>query len=543
MHSKKRADMPPIAAASPRKHSLLPAFEPLFSSSPGGLPRVAKRKFDEHHHDTTIEDDRKYYPTPVPTSSTGILPSSPVNNIRSTRPKIQRAVSSLSERAPLGAVPSLDLPANGEPLLMGRSSNSSDYQLSASRLISRVHVRATYHAPSVDRSQGEVTVECLGWNGCKVHCRGSVVELAKGEVYMSDKPGAQIMVDVQDTRVLLMWPRTEGLLGKRGPSPSVERSLVKAHTLPSERFASSPPPMFGRLCSPESPTPAGNNNLDFGSTFIAGQSFSSQDDGPVQVYEDNESVMSNMQSPVQPLVTSQSSALSEPEELSEHDEENDPIVHSFGPFGENLLCKFESFKSASPDRLRKPLQDPPTILKLRHIPGPSTYRPVNESPIKNHVVNQLAFSRIHSLPLSTIYSNLPAEMKRVEVGSTMTAKMDLTSEELKTLLDKIACVGEIPREGKDAADIAKAFQERTHEATGSVSSCRVTVRPMRPPTASKLHLPTPELHRKACTTNAFKPNASSDSPSLKPSNPQGSHATRMYLVAPFPIPSERRGRL
>lgn len=439
--------------AAPRRPSLLPAFEPL-SSSPG-LPRAAKRKFDD-----TL-DDRKYYPTPVPTSSTGILPSSPP--ARSTRPGLQRTVSVLSERAPLGDVPSLDLHANGEPVLMGRSSNSSDYQLSANRHISRIHVRASFHAADSEYPEGKVEVECLGWNGAKVHCRGEVVELAKGDQFVSGKPQDQIIVDVQDTRVMLVWP----VEGARDP-PSIESrspwaadSPSKRHAASASHFASSPPPMtMARPASPVSPTP----DVSFGATFAS--TFRADAAGPVQVYEDTNSEddaphdatpepacdgtptpKHSMPAPSNNLNQSQATVASEPEEFSEHDEENDPIVHSFGPYGENIMSRFESFTSGSPDRQRKPLA------ASFNSPGRSAAAPVvNFSPIKNHVINQLAFSRIHSLPLSTIHSNLPSELR-----GAMTKPSDhenstvLSTCELKTLLDGIPCVGEISREGKDAA--------------------------------------------------------------------------------------------
>lgn len=79
----------------------------------------------------------------------------------------------------------------------------------------------------------------------------------------------------------------------------------------------------------------------------------------------------------------------------------------------------------------------------------------NESPIKNHVINQLAFSRLHSMPLSTIHSNLPAELKAVASSSKSDKEtLDeaaLTDRDVKLILDAIPCVGEITREGKDAA--------------------------------------------------------------------------------------------
>ena len=52
-----------------------------------------------------------------------------------------------------------------------------------------------------------------------------------------------------------------------------------------------------------------------------------------------------------------------------HDEENDPIVHSFGPFGENILSRFQSFQSTSPERIRKPLKSSARFVYLIEI-GP-----------------------------------------------------------------------------------------------------------------------------------------------------------------------------
>ncbi|GAB7337174.1 hypothetical protein MBLNU457_g2562t1 [Dothideomycetes sp. NU457] len=442
-----------------RRPSLLPAFEPL-SSSPVGLPRVNKRKFNE-----CSRDDRQYYPTPVPTSSTGILQSSPGS--RHTRPFLQRSVSTLSERAPLGSVPSLDLPSNGEPVLMGRSSNSSDYQLSANRLISRVHVKATYHGPSPERADGEVVVECVGWNGCKVHYLGQVADLAKGQTFVTDGKAASIMVDVQDTRVLLLWPKKDIAYPTR--SPSLEASPIKRNPA-ADMFASSPPSLFSRLESPVSPTPAAlPANSTFAETFIAGESFSLEDDLPVKVYEDQDSADDELPREVTPTPVARSSPVVarqpspvkvspetapepngqfEPGELSEHDEENDPIVISFGPFGDNLLAKFEGLDSASPDRERKAPTVSPLSVKSspRSVEPSSVTRAIQESPIKNHIINQLAFSRVHSIPISQIYTNLPSEMKTI-----VDDKEKLRTEELKMVLDKITCVGEISRNGKDAA--------------------------------------------------------------------------------------------
>lgn len=449
------------AEAPLRRPSLLPAFEPL-SSSPG-LPRPTKRKFDE------LSDARKYYPTPIPTSSTGILCSS--SPARQTRPGLQRTISALSERAPLCNVPTLHIPYNGEPVLMGRSSNSSDYQLPGNRHVSRVHVRASYTAPDSSCPSGKVEVECLGWNGATVHCRGQVVDLAKGECFTSDKPQAQIMVDVQSTRVMLTWPK-EALEPASSHSKSSwleESPLKRRRSDEAVELASSPPAMLAsRQYTPPSPTPNNAAN-SFEATFHEDNSKS-----PVRVYEDQSSdedaaheydTPVPVEDPDQTIVSMTSEATPKPyrshsaenEDLSEHDEENDPIVHSFGPFGDNLLSKFETFKPASPERVRKPLgatikspvkATPPSLPVSKPAPPPE----MDLGPVTNHVINQLAYSRIHSLPLSTIHSNLPVEMRGTKASKASNPEKPYISRSmLKTIIDGIPCIGEIKREGKDAA--------------------------------------------------------------------------------------------
>ncbi|KAF2736778.1 hypothetical protein EJ04DRAFT_432421 [Polyplosphaeria fusca] len=452
-----------------RKPSLLPAFEPL-SSSPFPRPHSAKRKFNDDSP-SYPKQQLKYYPTPVPTSSTGILPSSPSQ--KHARPGLSRTISALSERMPLGDVPSLTLPANGEVVRMGRSSNSSDYQLSANRLISRVHVQAAYHAPSASCPRGQVEIECLGWNGAKIHCRGHVYEICKGEAYVTDNPDVEIMLDVQDTRVMVQWPENGG----RNLSWDLDDDTTPTRRAVQDHFASSPPIV------PRSPV----SQSPIRQPVFPALGLTSPSPAPVQVFEDADAGDENVNPVANPesLVPAeetfirpqlsrstsaqdakpQSSILSSfaEDDFSDADEENDPIVHSFGPYGENILPRLASFSTATPTqsavsgRRRQPL-------KASQSPqdrSSSESARFKESPIKNHVINQLAFSRIHSIPLSTIHSNLPAELracatKPIEAqddegsGST-TPVPQLTAQELKKLMDDIPCVGEIPRQGKDAA--------------------------------------------------------------------------------------------
>lgn len=398
-------------------------------------------------------------------------------------------MSTLSERNPLGALPTADIPADGTELLLGRSSNSSNYQLSANRLISRVHVRVKYNHPSASNASGSVQIECLGWNGIKVHCRGKVHALGKGDVFTSDKPSAEIMLDVQETRVILAWP---AISRSRDESVASDRNSDRTWTedvSPSRRRTlMSSPPLAPR--SPESPTPGDRPIVSADQTFIIPEPGSSQQE--VQIYEDpssepelaDDQEESDENHPPLQLHFSPSKSGSfgvtkasfntEADEFSDHDEENDPIVHSFGPFGENILPNLAAFATSSPvqPRRREPLRPSHSPQKrnssestrrtgsglgLDLAASSSTNRSFNESPVKNHVINQLAFSRLHSMPLSAILGNLPAELKNnpsssvTDDTSSSAVTSALSSDRLKNILDAVSCIGEIPREGKDAA--------------------------------------------------------------------------------------------
>jgi hypothetical protein len=445
--------------------TLLPAFgeDGPFSSSPFPRPTSSKRKFEEDS--PSFPKQLKYYPTPQPTSSTNIISSSP----RHARPGIERTFSALSERTPLGAVPTVDLPADGEMIRMGRSSNTSDYQLSTNRLISRVHVQAAYHAPRPLYPHGYIEVECLGWNGAKIHCKGRIFELSKGDTYMSENPETAIMLDVQDTRVMIAWPvvptskfswesEEEGM-----PTPTCRRV--------QENFDSSPPIV------PRSPV----SQSPICPPLFAGLGVPAMQSGPVQVFEDAdasedspsatspESVDQTFIRPslpssrssheVNPIDTKASINFAAPDDFSDNDEENDPVVHSFGPFGQNLLHSMASINTATPTQSNTPRMRAPLLSSSPRRPAAEPFR-FKESPIKNHVINQLAFSRIHSQPLSAIHSNLPAELKACLMKSTDSKDEDsgsttpvpqLSRADLKKILDDTPCVGEIPRAGRDAA--------------------------------------------------------------------------------------------
>lgn len=324
-----------------------------------------------------------------------------------------------------------------------------------------------------------------------MHCRGQVYELSKGGSFVSDKPSAEIMVDVQDTRVVVAWPvnvgtRSESALSDR--TWTEDASPRRALSAPRNRIASSPPPMAPR--SPmSSPTPANRSVTSAPQMFTATSSNDIAGHSLVEVYEDPNSdpepVLADQPVSRSPnarealsatdLVKSSRSSFLSNEEFSDNDEENDPIVHSFGPFGENILPRLQSIStSASTDppsqRRRKPLRATSNSPQKRtssesthqgstsglgigisgDAAGESSF---DGSPVKNHVINQLAFSRLSALPLSTIFGNLPTALKGVESSATAadSSATALTSPVLKDILVGIPCVGEISREGKDAA--------------------------------------------------------------------------------------------
>ena len=453
--------------------ALLPAFEPYSSSPP--LPRPVKRvalstsptkRSPNKYSPAKYRNERQKYPTPVPTSSTGIMSSSPPKVLQSRRPGINRTFSTTSERAPLSTVPTIELDAGGLPTLMGRSGKAAHYQLSTNKLISRVHVRAVY-IPANPPSPSKVEVVCMGWNGVKIHCQGKAWELGKDSSFTSESQDADIMVDVQDARVLLQWPK----IGRKPSTPADTDSAADSENSPRMLVATahsrspfaSPLRQRPRLHSPVSPSPAVNRASVSTSALL----FSDVPViAPVQVYEDPEpeeesqevaaatQATQSTQLLSQPLGNSlgfsQSSAVSDADAFSDQDEENDPIIHSFGPYGDNLLPRLASFTAgASPDHHRRVDAIKDASVSPNRRSSSESLRDAVESPVVNHVINQLAYSRLSSTPLSTIIGNLPSSLTVDSPNSKENKR--LTLDMLKGMIDKTQCIGEVCREGKDAA--------------------------------------------------------------------------------------------
>jgi len=272
------------------------------------------------------------------------------------------------------------------------------------------------------------------------------------------------MLDVQDARVLIAWPQRDrkDSLGVQTDSSwddeNSPRGRVSAITARGQVIQSSPLRRGQRLESPVSPTPARTSN----DSNVLSKLFSDSVEPVVQVYEDEQSSENepeiaegisqiSTQAGISFTATaeSQASDLSEPEEDQDPDEENDPIVHSFGPFGANISSRMESFTTAaSPEAPRgRPVREPSGSPQTR-----SSSESTNQAdavPIVNHVVNQLAFSRLSSTPLSVIMNHLPAELRGV--NPTHPENKGLMKDDLRKLLNAAPSIGEIHREGKDAA--------------------------------------------------------------------------------------------
>ena len=350
---------------------------------------------------------------------------------------------------------------------MGRSSASCDYQLSANRLISRVHVEACYKSSVSRLERDRLEIKCTGWNGVKIHCNGKVFDLNKGQTFTSDARGVEVMVDVHDSRVLLQWPPRPQLGAissdeeeeEYSPTTKRQRSMIRHSTPPSP----SPVQTRKRLASPISPSPAVqallpsspplpisiplNDAVDIYEDPVPDSDVAHETEAATQATQVSTQVLTQptpsvlVESP-SVLVESQNSSLSSAQDFSDNDEENDPIVHSFGPFGANLLPRMASFTHGDSPRIGTSTKSSRSSHTLPLQPTVSPSQPTSQSSefdVKSHIINQLAFSRLSSTPISTILSHLPSE-----AGVFL-------KEDLKAIISETTCVGEIAREGKDAA--------------------------------------------------------------------------------------------
>lgn len=307
----------------------------------------------------------------------------------------------------------------------------------------------------------------------RVHCQGKAFELRKGDSFTSDTEDAGIIIDVHDARVLLNWPRHEVKLSTPTDSDSPwddENSPRQTNAAGRVRTPQQSPLRQQHIMhSPVSPSPVVHAAFNATSTFpTPGPSLPAA----VQIYEDEpsgdemehgrlgqatQSTQHASQLLGDSLPESQSSPLSLHGDFPDGDEENDPIIHSFGPYGSNLLPRLEAMTADSADR-RRPLEAIKEATSSPQGRSSDAVKDDDKNSIINHVINQLAYSRLSSTPLSTLMDNLPQRLRSTSPSSKENA--DLSLETLKMILDVIPCVGEVSREGKDAA--GKALESEYH---------------------------------------------------------------------------------
>lgn len=262
----------------------------------------------------------------------------------------------------------------------------------------------------------------------------------------------EIMLDVHGTRVIVNWPEKVHLGPNSSdeeedlPSPSKKQRAMMRHSTPP-----SPSPVQTRRkpLSPVSPTPVASARLASSPPFNPAR----QELTAVEIYEDpatsedkeNVAAPGDPSQPTQILsqnlasFNSHGSVQPVDEFLDDNDEENDPIVHSFGPFGANLQARMASISASEGPVQTTP---PPAVSESHSAPvspsQPKSATKRNNFDVKSHVINQLAYSRLSSTPLSTILGNLP-----VDAGS-------VTKYDLRSMIAETDCIGEVRREGKDA---------------------------------------------------------------------------------------------
>lgn len=390
----------------------------------------------------------------------------------------------------MGDIHTIHLPKNGTEYFMGRSSNSSHYQLSANKLISRVHAVARY-IPETGSQPDKIEITCLGWNGMKVHCHGRSWNLAKGDSFSSSTIQANVMLDIQDARVIIGWP--EHRAPSTAPGTEDEESEESESWNGDEEDEKSPIKAINglgiivpsnqrggrRIRSPVSPTPAGPVQGATVNELFGSKKTEVDPNATIQIFEDvdsdNEAPVADARdtAPFEDVSASQSGSISENENEDDPNEENDPIIHSFGPFGGNISSRMASFTHGTPEpesdqayenssapsspSPEKRMKTGPVVSKLEPIEEKDEAEEEKQAmdiddkpkPYVGHAINQLAYSRLSSTPLSVIMQNLPKELRGI--SDEQPEVRGLSKSELHRALMATACIGEIRREGKDAA--------------------------------------------------------------------------------------------
>lgn len=339
----------------------------------------------------------------------------------------------------------------------------------------------------------------MGWNGVKIHCQGHAWELSKGDIFTSETEDAEIMLDVQDSRVVLAWPtrtrraRSDSTstistptrtrvtrspsvgwvddndenVDPRGNSGRTGRRLFNVSTEKRNRspprrgignssmfrsdpqmtdtfleiYEDEPVADFSDEDHPE--TPVSPEKEEISNTAIkmplAPNDDTDDDEELNQLLLEDEDDEENYEEGEEDQEEGEEEG--DDDDNEDEDEENEKDIPSPAP--EPTLPPMAVFSTAEP---LCALGTPPTSCTARATSPPTrpscsaSISPNKTTTFRNHIANQLAFSRLSSTPLSVLFSDIPPSLSA-----------SITMERLVQTLGSIDCIGEIKRQGRDAA--------------------------------------------------------------------------------------------
>lgn len=293
---------------------------------------------------------------------------------------------------------------------------------------------------------------CIGWNGAKVHCQGKVWDLQKDDIFCSESENVDLLLDVHDSRVFITWPgkscSSGASLPKNTDSSHAAPRITRSPSADDENI--DPMERARRINARPKLTPVSPlRKRGYANSPITLPS-ESMTETFLEIYEDESEPEAEIGDKTQvQLPPALSDIPSSP--VRDLDEEIEPITKNSVAFSfdsDPVLPPVPTCSTAEP--LKDVMKTPPPSFRRRPrastSPASSPQRP-SESvsshkslTIQNHLTNQLAFSRINSIPLSELYRNLPLDLAAT-----------VTKDRVQSILSEIPCVGEIKRVGKDAA--------------------------------------------------------------------------------------------
>ncbi|KAL7267005.1 target of SBF [Rhizina undulata] len=252
----------------------------------------------------------------------------------------------------------------------------------------------------------KIEIECLGRNAIKIHCEGNSRRLECGGVFISKTKDAEIILDIQETRVLIAWPEI-------ATAEAIPRSMSRSSSVDSlEEDAENSNPRVARTrlsrnkissrC-PDSPTPRRKS----GNAMIFPSESGLDTDTQLEIYKDEFAEnCDEIQLPEPP-----SSPGRDADYEAKDKKVSDPILQRFDPItqsfdgSESLLPPLATITAealaSSPSRVaywrnRRRVEASPEAQSRS-----ASLSPNKMNTIQNRLTNQLASSRLSSTQLST----------------------------------------------------------------------------------------------------------------------------------------------